>query len=117
MKESEKIEHLLKVFYDRYQKEEIVRQYGLYPWDLTGNSGTDFGDAGAQLAAVDRMRARGWIRILNFPRAKRVLSGHRIQLTEEGISHAEELLKPAYQRHLRDFWVSTVEGITRGLKK
>jgi len=117
MKASETIEHLLKVFYDRYQKEEVIRQYGLYPWDLTDDSEIDLGDGGAQLATVDRMRAKGWIKILNFPRDKRVASYHKIQLTEEGISYAEELLKPAYQRHLRDFWVSTVEGITRGLKK
>lgn len=117
MNASQIIEHLLKAFYERHLSEDIIRQYGIYPWVLTDSSGIPFADGGDALAAVDRMRARGWIKIPNSPRAMRVAHYHRIQLTEEGIRHAEELLKPNLERLLKEFYITTVEGITRGLKK
>lgn len=117
MKESTKIEQLLKHFYKTHRKKEVVRQYGIYPWELTGSSGIQFGDGGDQLATVNRMKARGWIEILDFPRARQVESFHKIRLTEEGIRYAEELLKPICYRYIKDIYVATVEGITRGLNK
>lgn len=117
MKESRKIEQLLKHFYKTYIKKEVVREYGIHPWELTGSSDIQFGNGRDQLAAVDRMKERGWIKILNFPRAKRIESFHSIQLTEEGIRQAEDLLKPTFLRQLREVYVATIEGITRGFKK
>ena len=117
MKESQKIERLLKHFYNTYMKKEVIRQHGIHPWELTGSSNIQFGNGGDQLVAVDRMKERGWIKILNFPRAKRIESFHSIQLTEEGVRHAEDLLKPTFLRQLREVYVATIEGITRGLKK
>lgn len=118
MKASEIIEHLLKVFYKRHSGDAVVREYGLYPWELTDGSGIRFGDDdGDALAAVERMRVRGWIKILSTHRTERVKPFYKIQLTEEGINRAEELLKPTYHKHLRDAYVATIEGIARGLKK
>ncbi len=117
MKAGATIEKLLIVFYQIHQESGVVRQYGIYPWNLTGESGIRFSDGGDDLAAVTRMKKRSWIQILNDPRAKRVESWHKIQLTEEGISYAEKLLKPAPLRYLRDIYVATIEGIARAFKK
>jgi len=117
MKAGEIIKRLLIIFYRTYEESGTVRQYGIYPLSLTDNSGIQFSDAGDALAAVGRMKDRGWIRIFNDPRAKRLESWHKVQFTEEGISDAEKLSKPAFFRHLRGIYVATMEGITRRLKK
>ena len=114
MKASERIEQLLKVFYQIYQRDGTVRQYGLYPWNLTDKSGIRFTDAGDALATVNRMKAREWLKTEYKGRVK---SYHRIQLTEQGIQYAEELLKPTLVRHLRGAYVATIEGITRAFRK
>lgn len=117
MNASRIIEHLLKVLYKRHMNEDIIRQYGIYPWELTDNSGIRFANGGDALATVNRMFIRGWIKIVNFPRAKRVASYHRIQLTEKGIQRVEELIRPNLKRFLKEAYVTTIEGITRGLNK
>lgn len=117
MKPSKDLEHLLKVFYRMYCKNEVVRQYGLFPWELTGASGIHFGDAGDALAAVERMRERGWIKVPSTRHRGRVGPSDRIKLTEKGIGHAEWLLGPRYRRYLKDIYVATVEGITRDLTR
>lgn len=117
MKASKFPEHLLKVFYRMYCENEVVRQNGLYPWGLTNASGINFGDAGDALATVDRMRERGWIKVLSTRHRGRVGPSDRIKLTEKGIGHAEWLLGPRYRRYLKDISVATVEGITRGLTR
>ncbi|GAI33985.1 unnamed protein product, partial [marine sediment metagenome] len=94
-----------------YLEDGTVRQYGLHPWELTDRSGVPFDDAGDALAAVERMKARGWIKSLSTSRLGRV------QLTEKGISYAEELEKPSWRKHFKDIYVWTIEGIIRGLKK
>jgi len=117
MKAEEIIERLLIFFHRIYLDSETNRQYGIYQWILTDNSGIRFSDAGDALAAVTRMKDRGWIRILNDSHANKVESRHRIQLTAEGIRYAEYLLKPSVFRHLRGIYVATVEGITKRFKK
>jgi len=117
MKAGEIIEQLLIIFYRTYEGCGTVRQYGIYPHSLTDNSGIRFSDAGDALAAVRRMKDSGWVRILNDPRAKRLESWHKVQLTEEGISYAEELSKPAIFRYLRNICIATKEGITKRFKK
>lgn len=117
MKASKDLEHLLSVFYDKYRKESVVRQCGIFPWSLTESSGIQFGDAGDALAAVNRIRERGWIKMRFARRRHRIGPGDRIQLTEEGIRHAEELLRPWYRKSLREIYVATVEGITRGITR
>ena len=117
MKVTKSLEDLLKEFYRQYTRNEVVRQYGLGPWQLTGKSRFPLGDGGAQLAAVDRMIELGWVKILPDGRARRVRSSDSIQLTKEGIREAERLMRPWYLRHLRDFYIATVEAITRGLRR
>ena len=117
MKAEEIIERLLIFFHRIYLDSETNRQYGIYPHSLTDNSGIRFNDAEDALAAVMRMKDRGWIRILNDSHANKIESRHRIQLTEEGIRYAEYLSKPFIFRLVRDIYVATAEGITRSFKK
>lgn len=120
MNASQTIEHLLKHFYRRFQEEEVKQQYGITPWELIGSSGIYIGDGGAQLAAVERMIDRGWVKIIkrHLPsRTKRLLSSDNIQLTEEGIKEAERLSSPLIIRYFRDIYVATIEGIARAFRR
>jgi len=117
MRASKDLEHLLKVFYRKYQENGVVRQDGLWPWNLTDESGIHFEDAGDALAVVSRLKERGWIKILSTRHAGSVGLSDKIQLTEEGIRHAEWLLRPPCLRYLRDAYVATIEGITKGLTR
>ena len=118
MNESRKVEYLLKYLYKRFMEDDVVRSYGITPWVLIDNSrirslGIDVGDGLAQVATVDRMRERGWIKILNPTRDNKLHHTSNVQLTEEGIKEAERLLSPLVVRYLRDVFVAIVEGITR----
>lgn len=114
---SKDLEYLLKAFYRKRQENGVVREYGLYPLNLTDESGIHFEDAGDALAAVDRMKKLGWIKILSIHHAGRIGPSDSIQLTEEGIRHTEWLFRPRCLRYLRDAYVATVEGIIRGLTR
>ncbi len=120
MNASQTIEHLLKHVYTQFQRDEVIQEYGTTPWELTDISGIDVGDAGAQLAAVERMIDRRWVKIINSHsrlsrRRTGLLPSDSIQITEEGIKEAERLLSPFVLRHLRDIYVATIEGIARAL--
>lgn len=117
MKAGEIIERLLIIFYRTYQDSGTNKKYGIYPKSLTDSSGIRFVDEGDALAAIGQMKERGWIRILNDSGAQQVESWHKVQLTEEGISYAEKLSKPAFINSLRGIYVATVEGIARRFKK
>jgi hypothetical protein len=117
MKTEEIIKRLLIIFYRTYKISGTVRQYGICPHSLTDNSEILFSDAQDALAAVERMKDSGWIKILNEPSAEQLESWHMVQLTEEGISYAEELSKPAIFRYLRDIYNAINEGITKRFKK
>ena len=117
IKAEEIIERLLMIFYRTYKDSGTVRQYGICPHSLTDNSEIRFSSAQDALAAVGRMKDRGWIKILNDPDAERLEDWHMIQLTEEGISYAEELSKSAIFRYLRNICIATKEGITKRFKK
>ena len=117
MKVRAELEHLLKVFYTIYAEDSVVRQYGIYPWNLTDRSGISFEDAGDALAAVNRMREQGWIRVLSARHAGPVGPSDRIQLTKEGIGYAEWLRRPWFLKHIRSIYAATVEGITRAITR
>lgn len=119
MNASQIIERLLKVLYKKHMKDNILRQYGIYPDRLTKSSDIQFANSGDALAAVNRMFMRGWIKIVNFPRAKQVKLYHTIQLTEKGIQRAEELTesKSNLKGFIKEAYIATVEGFTRGFKK
>ena len=111
------VKRLIIILYRTYRDSETNRKYGIYPLSLTNNSGIRFGNAQDALAAIEKTRDKGWIKILNDPQAKQVETWHKIQLTEDGIIHADELLRPAMFKYLRRIYVATVGSITKGLKK
>jgi len=116
MNASQTIEHLLKHFYKLHIAKDVIRSYGIGPYQLMSSSGIRVGDALAQLATVERMIGRGWLKIIKrrLPsRTKRLLSSDSIQLTEEGIKEAERLSSPLIIRYFRDICVATIEGIAR----
>ena len=112
MKASKVIEQLLIVLYKISQKDGTVRQYGIYPWNLTDESGIQFDDAGDALAAVNRMKARGWIKA-GYKGSVELY--HSVRLTEQGIEYAEELLKPFLIKHLREI-IAIIGAFTRTMK-
>ncbi|RLC72432.1 MAG: hypothetical protein DRI26_02975 [Chloroflexi bacterium] len=108
MEPTEYPEHLLKVFFNEYNRNSVVREYGLYPNELINKSRIRFPDYGDALAAVDRMRELGWIKVLSPRPARRVCSFDGVQLTEKGIHYAQWLLRPWH----RKAW-DTVKGYVR----
>ncbi len=95
MKPSEYPEYLLKIFYQEHQQNSVVKEYGLFANELINKSGIASEDA---LAAINRMREQGWIKVLSPRPARRVYHFDEIQLTEEGIHHAEWLLRPWHRK-------------------
>lgn len=121
MKPSEYPEYLLRVFLNEYEQNEVVRQYGLYPWELTDKSRLRFGDAGDALAAVEQMRKRGWIAPLHGQRV-RIQPSVRITMTPTGIDHARQLMRPRHARafdatrgHLRSVIIYFVLPVLAGI--
>lgn len=108
MKPSAYPEYLLKIFYEEYQRNSVAKEYGLYPDELINKSGIRFADYEDALAVVDRMRELGWIKVLSPRQARRVCLFDDLQLTEQGIHHAEWLLRPWH----RKAW-DTIKGHVR----
>ena len=46
------LERLMVFMCDKYEKDDIFRQYGECPWTLIEESGIELGDTGAQLAVI-----------------------------------------------------------------
>ena len=120
IKPSEYPEHLLMIFYGKYNEDSAVRRDGLRPTDLTEESGIRFENVKDDLATVDRMRKKGWIVPLHGNPTQCIRSFDRIMLTQEGIDHAERLIQSKSGRIIeliRVIYVATIEGITRAFKK
>ena len=110
MKAGRDLRRLLKTFYAEYTRTDSVKAHGMHVSVLINRSGIRFGNASAQLAAVERMRKLGWIEVISAPNQASVRWIERIQLTEEGIREAERRWNPSL---IWDFWAATVEGIMR----
>ncbi|MBI2856221.1 MAG: hypothetical protein HYX93_05175 [Chloroflexi bacterium] len=117
MKSTTRMHELLKVLYRIHCSDPVVRQYGIYPWELTDKVPHAFADAGDALAAIERMRSLGWIKVLIPSRARQVGPSDQIHITEEGIREAERLLGPWPLRYARGIFVAVIEGIVRAYKK
>lgn len=87
------------------------------PWELTDHSRLPLGDAGDALAWVNMMWKKGWIRPLKKTVRGRIASSTNIQLTVDGIDYAEKLMQPKYGKHIKNVYMATIEGITRGLTR
>ena len=116
--ESEKIiERLLVIFYRTYQDSKSNRKHGVYAKSLTDNAGVRFDNEEEALAAMEQMKDKGWIINLNDTPAQQIENWHKVQLTEEGLSYAEELSKPVFIRCLQATYAALRKGIAKGPEK
>lgn len=63
-----KLRKFMKFIRDKYEADDTFRSYGEGPWQLISESGIDFGDARAQLAAMDILLHQGLIEAVNRER-------------------------------------------------
>ena len=90
MKSGRVPEHLLGTFVAEYDKHPVVRQHGLFPWELAERARIRFGDEAGLLDAVNQMKARGWIAPLSPAAPERLRSCDRVVLTKLGIARGSE---------------------------
>jgi hypothetical protein len=84
-------EQLLLLYYRTYNSSPTVRQYGIYIRSLIDNSGIQFASRENALATIGQMKDKGWIEALADPSPEKLDDWNIIQLTKDGISHAELL--------------------------
>ena len=117
MKTKEIIEQLLVIYYRTYQDSEVNRKYGIQAKSLTDNAGVRFDNEEEALAAMEQMKDKGWIINLNDTPAQQIENWHKVQLTEEGLSYAEELSKPVFIRCPQATYAALRKGIAKGPEK
>ena len=104
----------MKFLCNKYQTDNVIRSYGEGPWQLVGESGIAFGDARAQLAAMDILLYQDLIEAVG-------LRGIKLA----GVKHISPYTKirPSYKglQSGRHDWPKIVsamaEGITQGIIK
>ena len=109
-----KLKKFMKLLCKKYETDNILKSYGEGPWQLIRESGIDFGNAGAQLAAMDILLHQNLIEVVGLQGIKR-----------EGAKHIGPFTKirPSYQglQSRQQDWpkiVSAVaEGVTKGIIK
>ncbi|MDD5511109.1 MAG: hypothetical protein PHI12_09920 [Dehalococcoidales bacterium] len=113
----EKLEKLMKFMCDKYEKSDVFRQYGEYPWTLMDESGIDFGDGGAQVAAMDVLRQYGFIEIVGRNRGnKKIGFNTKVRPSIKGMEFVRDKEKSALSQVWPKVVTAIAEGITRGLK-
>ena len=111
-----KLEKFMKFICDKYEANDTFRSYGEGPWQLIRESGIDFGDARAQLAAMDILLHHGLIEAVNRKSPKHITSFTRIRPSLQGLKATREG---------RQYWLKIAsalaegitEGVIKGLKK
>jgi hypothetical protein len=109
----DKLKKFMKFIHDKYERSDTFRAYGEYPWTLISESGINFGDGNAQLAAMDILLREGLIEVVNSGGAKRVRLYYKIRPSIkvlEATPHEE-------RRVWQDIVSAIAEGITRGIIK
>ena len=109
-----KLKKFMKFLCKKYETDNILKSYGKGPWQLIRESGIDFGNASAQLAAMDILLHQDLIEAVDLQGIKR-----------EGIKHIgpSPKIRPSYQglKSRQQDWpeiISAVaEGITKGIIK
>jgi hypothetical protein len=122
MKLSERYEKLMDFIYKEYERSNSFHGHGVYASVIVRQfqrySGISFGDAGAQLSAINHIFMQGWIEIVTVNGS--VLKGEeldgysRIQPTREGMLHVEE--RRSLGKVVMKAASTTAEIIGRGLK-
>ena len=111
-----KLEKLMIFMCEKYEEEEVFKQYGEYPWPLIEESGIEFGDAGAQLAVMDILRKHGFIEVVRPTRRRKIVSYSRVRPTLKGMEFVRDRRKSALVREWPKVISAITEGIIKGLK-
>ena len=109
----DKLRRFMNFIYDKYEADNTFRSYGEYPWTLIEESSIDFGDARAQLAAMDILLHHGLIEVVNCGRPEHIKSYYKIRPSFKALVSA----RSDQQRVWRDIISAVAEGITRGIIK
>ncbi len=98
-----KLKKFMKFIRDKYEASHTFRSYGEGPWQLINESGIDFGDARAQLAAMDILLHQGLIEAVNRKRTKHIMSYTRIRPSLQGLKGRQQ------------DWLKIVSAVTEGI--
>jgi hypothetical protein len=108
-----RLKKFMKFIRDKYKANDAFRAHGEYPWPLIEESGIDFGDGEAQLAAMDILLQQGLIEVVNRKSPKHITLYHKIRPSLKALEPA-----PGEQRRVwLDIVSAVAEGITRGIIK
>ena len=105
-----KLKKFIKFLCKKYETDNILKSYGGFPWSLISESGIDFGDAKAQLAAVDMLLHQGLIEAVDLQGTRR-----------EGVKRIRPSTKirPSYQglQDRQQDWPKIVSAVAEGVTK
>jgi len=109
----DRLKKFMKFIRDKYEADDAFRAHGEYPWSLIEESGTDFGDGQARLAAMDILLRQGLIEVVNRESPKHIRLYHKIRPSLKALEAT-----PGEQRRVwLDIVSAIAEGITRGIIK
>jgi len=108
-----KLERLMVFMCDKYERDDVFKQYGEYPWTLIEESGIELGDAGAQLAVMDLLRKHGFIEVVGRTRGGKIVSYSKVRPSLEGMMFIRHKRKSILERE----WPKVISAITEGLIK
>jgi len=109
-----KLKKFMKFLCKKYETDDILRSYGEGPWQLTEESGVDFGDARAQLAAMDILLHQDLIEGVDLQGtkregAKRIWPSTKIRPSYKGLQ--------GKQQDWPKIVSAVAEGVTKGIIK
>ncbi|MBC8275715.1 MAG: hypothetical protein H8E40_12205 [Chloroflexi bacterium] len=111
-----KLEKLMVFMYEKYEEDDVFKQYGDYPWPLIEESGIEFGDAGAQLAVMDILRKHGFIEVVRPTRSAKIVSYSRVRPSLKGMEFVRDKRKSILRREWPKVISAITEGFIKGLK-
>jgi len=109
----DKLQKFMKFINKKYQDDNVFRSYGQGPWQLVRESGIDFGDARAQLEAMNILLREGLMEVVNFKTAKQVTSYTKIRPSLKGLKST----KQDWMKVLETVTKAIAEGVVKGLPK
>lgn len=102
-----KLEKFMKFLCKNYEIDNVLKSHGKGPLQLVGKSGIDFGDARAQLAAMDMLLGQDLIEAVDLRGIK-----------QKGVKHISSYTKirPSYKglQSRRQDWTEIVSAMAEG---
>ncbi len=110
------LEELLAFMCNKYITDDVFRQYGEFPWPLMDESGMDFGDGGAQIAAMDLLREYGFIEVVGAGRGRKISLTSKVRPSIKGMEFVRDKRKSILAKEWPKIVSAVTEGIVKGLK-